>query len=213
MTLKLYDNPYASAPVRVRIVLQLKGLPFERIPVAFDYHQSLLPTAAYRGVNPQAMVPAIVEGDFVLWQSLAIVEYLEECHPSPPILPRDARGRARVRCLAAMIACDAQPMVNFRVRERLKHDFGMAEEEVLRWVRQWLSETLAQYEQAVAADPATGRLSHGDTPTLADVCLFPHVLHAKRFGVPLDPYRTVLRIFDECMAIPAFRDSRSEQAG
>lgn len=210
MTLRLYDNAFASAPVRVRIVLLLKRIPFERVQVAFDYGQSLPPTAAYRSLNPQAMVPAIAEGDFVLSQSLAIAEYLDERYPTPPILPAGARGRARVRSLAAMIACDAQPIVNFRVRERLKHDFGMPEVEVLRWVRHWLAEALAHYEQAVAGNAATGRFSHGDTPTLADICLFPHVLHARRFGVPLDAYPTVMGIFDECMAIAAFRDSRSE---
>lgn len=210
MTLKLYDNAFASAPVRVRIVLLLKGIPFERVPVPFDYGQGLPPTQTYRSLNPQAMVPSIAEGDFVLWQSLAIAEYLEERHPTPPLLPADARGRARVRCLAAMIACDAQPLVNFRVRERLRQDFGVPEAEVLRWVRHWIAETLAHYERAVAANLATGRFSHGDTPTLADAYLFPHVLHARRFGVPLDAYPTVMRIFEECMAIPAFRDSRSE---
>ena len=212
MTVKLYDNTFASAPVRVRIVLLLKQIPFERVPVEFDYGQGLEETTSYQSLNPQAMVPAIADGDFVLWQSMAIAEYLDELYPVPPILPADPRGRARVRCLASMIACDAQPIVNFRVRERLERDFGLTHDEVLRWVRHWLAESLAHYEHAVSGKSSTGRFSHGDTPSLADVYLFPHVLHARRFDVPLGAYPTVMRIFQECMAIPAFRDSRSKES-
>jgi maleylacetoacetate isomerase len=212
MTLKLYDNSHANAPVRVRVVLLLKGVAFERIPVEFDSERAANHTASYQELNPQAMVPTLVDGDFVLWQSLAIAEYLDERFPSPPLLPSDPRGRARVKSLAMMIACDAQPLVNYRVREFLRRDCALPDAEVLRWVRHWLSESLAAYERAIAGNPATGRFSHGDSPTLADVFLFAHVLHAQRFTVPLAAYPTVLRVFAACEAIPAFDRARPEES-
>jgi maleylacetoacetate isomerase len=210
MAIKLYDNSYANAPIRVRAALLLKGIAFDRVVVDFDSVRSRREIAAYQVLNPQALVPTLVDGDFVFGQSLAIIEYLEERYPIPPLLPADPQGRARVRSLALMIACEAQPLVNFRVREFLRLDYALPDAEVLRWVRHWLTESLVHYEKAIANHPATGRFSHGESPTLADVCLFAHVLHAKRFEVPLDAYPTVIRIFRECMAIPAFYEAQPE---
>ena len=212
MTIKLYDNSHANAPIRVRIVLLLKEIPFERVQVEFDSERSRKEPTSYQTLNPQAMVPTLADEDFVLWQSMAIAEYLDERFPIPPLLPADPRGKARVKSLAMMIACDAQPLVNFRVREFLRREYAFPDAEVLRWVRHWLSESLVDYERAIASSSATRRFSHGDSPTLADVYLFPHVLHAKRFAVPLDAYPTVMRIFEACEAIPAFCNARPNEA-
>ena len=206
-TVTFYDNPSANAPIRVRIVLLLKQVAFE--PVLVDvYSPDGEAVASDSALNPQRMVPALRDGEFVLSQSMAIIEYLEERFPEPPILPGDARGRARVRSLAQLIACDAQPLVNFRVREALRHEFGLPEGEVRRWVVEWLARSLRDLEASLARHSSTGRYCHGDTPTLADVCLFPHVLIAQRFGVPLDDYPTVMRVFEACRDVPAFRDAQ-----
>ncbi len=210
--MKLYDNIHANAPIRVRIVLLLKNIPFERIPVGFSSERNRTNPTSYDALNPQGMVPVLADENFVIWQSLAIAEYLDELFPTPPLLPADSRGKAHVRSLALMIACDAQPLANFRVREFLIREFGLPDAEMLRWVRHWLAESLTDYETAIVRHSTPGRFSYGNSPTLADVYLFPHVLHAKRFGVPLDAYPAVMRIFNECMAIPAFYNARSEDA-
>ena len=209
--MKLYDNIYANAPIRVRIVLLMKKIAFERVSVGFNSETNRTNPTSYHALNPQGMVPALADENFILWQSLAIAEYLDELFPSPPLLPADSRGRARVRSLALMIACDAQPLANYRVREFLIREFALPDTEMLRWVRHWLAESLTDYETAIIRYSMTGRFSYGNSPTLADVYLFPHVLHAKRFGVPLDAYPTVTRIFNECMPIPAFYNAQSEE--
>ncbi len=211
MTVRVFDNRLANAPIRVRIVLSLKQVAFERIPVDV-YQNPMVGTRPYDAINPQSMVPALMDDDFLVWQSLAIIEYLEDRFPQPKILPSDARGRARVRSLAQMVACDAQPLVNFRVREALRRDYGFAEHDVQRWVSAWLTRSMIDLEKAIADHPATGHFCHGDEPTMADVCLFPQVLIAKRFSVTLDAYRTVMRIYDACCAVPAFANARPDNA-
>jgi maleylacetoacetate isomerase len=211
MTIKLFDHDFANAPVRVRIVLALKQIPHERIVVdVYRGRQSSI--GPYDAINPQEMVPALMDDDFLVWQSLAIIEYIDERFPRPPMLPNDARGRARVRSLAQMIACDAQPLVNFRVREVLQRDYGFADADVRRWVSGWLTRSLADLERTLASHPTTGRFCYGDEPTLADVLLFPHVLIARRYSVPLGAYPTVKRIVEACAAMPAFANAQPTAA-
>jgi len=201
--MKLYDYFRSSAAYRVRIALNLKGLS----PAREFIH---LRKGAQRGedylaVNPQGLVPALVtdEGN-VLTQSLAIIEYLDETVPSPPLLPGSSWDRARVRSLALAIACDIHPIDNLRVLRYLLQTVGVEEAQKDAWYKYWIDVGLEALEAAVARDPATGRFCHGDTPTLADICLVPQLANARRVDMDLAPYPTLLRIDAECQRVPAF---------
>ena len=201
--MKLYDYFRSSAAYRVRIALNLKGLS----PAREFIH---LRKGAQRGedylaVNPQGLVPALVTDDGnVLTQSLAIIEYLDETVPSPPLLPGAARDRARVRSLALAIACDIHPIDNLRVLRYLLQTVGVEEAQKDAWYKYWIDVGLEALELAVARDPATGRFCHGDTPTLADICLVPQLANARRVDLDLSPYPTLLSIETACTALPAF---------
>ena len=191
------------ASFRVRIALNLKGLPAEVtfVDIDADAHRD----DAYRKVNPQMALPALVLDDgTALFQSLAILEYLDETHPAPPLLPPDPRGRARVRALALMVACEGHPLLVPRVRRYLDHELNLRETQQAAWRRHWTVETLAAQEAHLAGDRATGRFCHGDTPTLADICMVGHVSVAVTQQVNLAPYPAVKRIFETAMALPAF---------
>jgi maleylacetoacetate isomerase len=191
------------AAFRVRIALNLKNLPADVTFVDLDADAQR--TDAYRGVNPQMVLPALVDGDGpALFQSLAIIEYLDEVHPEPPLLPKDARGRARVRGLALMVACEGHPLLTPRVRKYLEHELKLDPDTRMTWSRHWIIETLKSLEARLAGDAATGSFCHGDTPTLADVCLVGHVTAAINTSCDLAPYPTVKRVFDAAMAVPAF---------
>jgi maleylacetoacetate isomerase len=201
--MKLFSFWRSLASFRVRIALNLKGLPVETVFVDLDAdaHRA----DAYAQVNPQMALPALVEDDGnVLFQSLAILEYLDELHPSPPLLPSDARGRARVRGLALMVACEGHPLLVPRVRRYLERELKLDEAQYLAWRRHWIIETLGALEGHLAGDKHTGRFCHGDTPTLADVCMVGHVTVAVNQQIDLAPYPTVKRIFETAMALPAF---------
>jgi maleylpyruvate isomerase len=146
----------------------------------------------------------VLDDGAVLSQSLAILEYLEETHPEPAILPKDAAGRARVRSLAMIAACEIHPIQNLRVLNYLGTAYGQDDAGKQAWARHWIDVGFAGYEASVAGDPRTGRFSHGDMPTIADMCLVPQVFNARRFGNDLSKYPTLVRIFDACMALPAF---------
>jgi maleylacetoacetate isomerase len=201
--MKLYDYFRSSAAYRVRIALNLKGLAPEREFVHLRHGAQR--DERYLAVNPQGLVPALVTDDgTVLTQSLAIVEYLDETVAAPPLLPRDPIGRARVRSLAQAIACDIHPIDNLRVLRYLLHTVGVEEAQKDAWYRYWIDVGLEALEIAVSRDPATGRFCHGDSPTLADVCLVPQLANARRVEMDLSPYPTLLRIDDECRKLPAF---------
>ena len=191
------------ASFRVRIALNLKGLPADVTHVDLDADAQRM--AAYRDVNPQMVLPALIDGEGpALFQSLAIIEYLDEVHPEPPLLPADPRGRARVRGLALMVACEGHPLLTPRVRQYLEHDLKLDAATRQTWSRHWIVETLQGLEGHLANDPATGRFCHGDTPTLADICMVGHVTASINTQCDLAAYPTVKRVFDNAMALPAF---------
>jgi maleylacetoacetate isomerase len=200
--MKLYTQFRSSASFRVRIALNLKGLAYEPAPLALargEHHE-----AAYQSVNPQELVPALVDHGQVLTQSLAIIEYLEEKHPTPPLLPRDSLGRARVRSLALLVACEIHPLNNLRVLNYLRGSLAQSEEGVASWYRHWIAEGLGKLEKELAR-PGTGQFAHGDAPTMADCCLVPQIFNARRYQCDTAPYPTVMRVFDRCMQLEAFQ--------
>ena len=204
--LKLHSYFRSSAAYRVRIALNLKGLPYEILPVHLLRDGGEQRQAAYSRINPAQLVPALVDGDSVLTQSLAILEYLEEAHPSTPsLLPGDAMGRARVRALALTIACEIHPINNLRVLQYLKHSLSVPDSDRDNWSRHWLSAGFDVLEQLLSENPATGRFCHGDSITIADCCLVPQVFNARRINLPLDPYPTIRRIEAACLSLEAFQ--------
>ena len=204
--MKLYNYFRSSASYRVRIALALKGLAYDYVPVHLVHAEHL--GADYAALSPARLVPTLVDGDHALGQSLAIIEYLDETHPQPPLLPADALGRARVRALAQAVACEIHPLNNLRVLRYLVHDLGVDEDAKNAWYRHWVAIGLDAIERQLAGDAATGRFCHGDAPTLADCVLVPQIFNAQRFDCPLDAVPTVMRVFDACMQLPAFADSQ-----
>ena len=199
--MKLYTYFRSSAAFRVRAALHLKGLEYESAFVHLAKGEHRNPD--YVAVNPQGLVPVLSVEGTVLAQSLAIIEYLEETRPQPPLLPRDALGRARVRNLALIVACEIHPLNNPRVLKYVKNTLGHGDEEVNTWYRHWIADGLAKLE-AELQRPGTGRYSHGDAPGMADCCLVPQIFNAKRYQCDLAPYRTVMRVFEACMQLDAF---------
>ena len=202
--MKLYDYFRSSAAYRVRIALELKGVkPDERTFVHLRMGNQR--AQDYLALNPQGLVPALALDDgHVLTQSLAIIEYLEETHPEPPLLPAEPAARARVRTIALSIACEIHPLNNLRVLNYLIGTLGVAKEQKDGWYRYWIDVGFEALERTLARDAATGRFCHGDRPTLADVCLVPQLANARRFAIDLSPYPTLTRIEAECTALPAF---------
>jgi maleylacetoacetate isomerase len=210
---KLFSFWRSLATYRVRIALNLKGVVPDEV-VQIDLIKGEQRAAAYRAVNPMMSLPAIVVDDGpALFESLAIIEYLDETHPNPPLLPRDPRGRARVRGLAQIVACDAHPLTVPRVREYLQNEIKVDEAAVMTWCRNWHKAALTALETHLL-DTATGRYAHGDTVTLADICLASQAAGAKFFNVDLGPFPTFARITDELSKIDSFaRAHPSKQPG
>ncbi|RWM23170.1 MAG: maleylacetoacetate isomerase [Mesorhizobium sp.] len=207
--LVLHNYYRSSTSYRVRIALEIKGLGYQYVPHHLRHGEHLEP--AYLSVNPQGLVPALVLDDgTLLTQSLAIIEFLDETRPEPPLLPQDALGRARVRMLAQMIACDIHPVNNLRVLTSLRTLFGAGDEDVVNWFRHWVNEGFQPLEQMLASSPETGAFCHGETPGLADICLVAQVTSNARFGVDMTPYPTITRIHAACMALPAFQKAAPE---
>jgi maleylacetoacetate isomerase/maleylpyruvate isomerase len=206
--MKLYTQFRSSASFRVRIALNLKGLAYEPAPLALARGEHR--EAAYGNVNPQQLVPALVDDGHVLTQSLAIIEYLEEKQPQPPLLPRDALGRARVRSLSLLVACEIHPLNNLRVLNYLRASLAQSEEGVTSWYRHWIAEGLGKLEQELAR-PGTGGFAHGDTPTMADCCLVPQIFNARRYQCDTAPYPAVMRVFERCMQLEAFQRAQPSQ--
>ncbi len=207
--MELYSYFRSSASFRVRIALHLKGLPY-------DYHAIHLVKGggeqfqpAFRALNPEGLVPVLVDdvaGERVaITQSLAMLEYLDETHPEPPILPADPAGRARVRSLALVIACEIHPLDNLRVLRYLTGTLGIDEDAKNAWYRHWVEAGLGALEAHLAGSPRTGRFCHGDTPTMADLVLVPQLFNARRMDCDLAHVPTVVRIGDTCMELDAFQ--------
>jgi maleylacetoacetate isomerase len=201
--IQMYGFWRSAASFRVRIALNLKGIPYEEQMVDIDAGEQYAP--GYRAMNPQSAVPSVfVDDGPPLTQSLAILEYLEETHPEPALLPADARGRARVRSLALIFAADHHPLIVPRIRRYLAETLGADDEQRKAWIRHWFREGLVQGEARMAGDPATGRFCHGDTPSIADLCLISQVMGAKGFQVGISDLPTVSRIAEACLALDAF---------
>jgi maleylacetoacetate isomerase/maleylpyruvate isomerase len=200
--MQLYNYFRSSASYRVRIALALKGLAYDYMPVHLLKREQL--AESYAAVSASRLVPLLLDGDVSLTQSLAIIEYLDETQPQPPLLPADPLGRARVRALSLDVACEIHPLNNLRVLRYLAHDLKISEEDKNRWYRHWVETGLEVVERQLAQHPATGRFCHGDTPTMADCVLVPQILNAQRFDCRLDHVPTVMRVFEACMALDAF---------
>jgi maleylacetoacetate isomerase len=205
--MKLYDYFRSSAAYRVRIALNLKGVkPDERRIVHLRMGNQR--AQDYLALNPQGLVPALALDDGrVLTQSLAIIEYLDETHREPPLLPKEPAARARVRAIALSIACEIHPLNNLRVLNYLLGTLGLAREQKDGWYRYWIDVGFEALEKALARDGATGRFCHGERPTLADICLVPQMANARRFNIDVSPYPTLLRIESACNALSAFADA------
>jgi maleylacetoacetate isomerase len=201
--MKFFSFWRSLASFRVRIALNLKQVAADVVFVDLDANAHR--DAAYREVNPQMALPSLVLDDgTVLFQSLAILEYLEETHPAPPLLPSDPRGRARVRALALMVACEGHPMLVPRVRRYLDHELNLRDTQQAAWRRHWTLETLAALEGHLAGHEDTGRFCHGETPTFADICMVGHATVAVMQQIDLAPWPTVKRIYETAMALPEF---------
>jgi len=199
--MQLYNYFRSSASYRVRIALALKGLDYDYLAVHLQKNEQA--AAPYAEVSTSRLVPLLVDGDATLSQSLAIIEYLDETHPSPPLLPPDALGRARVRALAQDIACEIHPLNNLRVLRYLVHDLKVSEDDKNRWYRHWVETGLTVVERRLAAQPS--RYCHGDSPGLADCTLAPQVFNAQRFDCRTEHLPHVMRVFEACMALDAFK--------
>jgi len=209
--MKLHTYYRSSASYRVRIALNLKGLGAEETYVHLSKNGGEQFGAAFDALNPQHLLPVLEDDGLVLPQSLAIIEYLDETRPALPLLPPDARGRARVRALAQAIACDIHPINNLRVLKYLGEELGVTPERKDAWYRHWVALGLEALERQLAASPDTGLFCHGDTPTMADCCLVPQLYNARRFECDLAPYPTIVAIGERCEAMAAFRNARPEE--
>jgi maleylpyruvate isomerase len=202
--LKFFDYFRSSASYRVRIALNYKGLDYTRETVHLIRDGGQQFTTQYSALNPQSLVPTLVDGEHALTQSLAIIEYLEEKYPEPALLPRDAIDRARVRSIALSIACDIHPLNNLRVWKYLVEQAGFNEEKKMDWYFHWIHAGFTALEKRLASHPQTGKFCDGDSPTMADICLVPQIYNANRFNCPMDHYPTLVRINENCLKLPAF---------
>jgi maleylacetoacetate isomerase len=207
--LKLYTYFRSSAAFRVRIALNLKRLLYE--PVFVHLAKGEHRMTDYAQVNPQSLVPTLVlDSGARLTQSLAIIEHLDETHPQPALVPKDALARARVRALSLLIACEIHPLNNLRVLQHLKRVLGQTQEQIDAWYRHWIVDGLAKFE-ADLAQGQTGKFCHGDSPTMADCCLVPQIFNAKRYNSDLAPYPKSMRVFENCMKLEAFERAQPSQ--
>jgi len=195
----------------VRIALNLKGLSYEQVPIHLRRGGGEQFTAGYKQINPQSLLPTLENDGRYLTQSLAIIEYLEEQYPTPPLLPKNAADRALVRSMALVIACEVHPIQNLRVLNYVKKEYNQTDEQVNRWAQHWIDLGLAALEQMITAQPAQGKFCFGDTPTLADICLVPQLGNARRFGCDLSQYPNIMNIERACIVIPAFADAAPEK--
>ena len=206
--MKLYGYFRSSAAFRVRISLNLKKLEYET--AAIHLRRNDQTRSDYLAVNPQGLVPTLVDDSRTLIQSLAIIEYLDETYPDPPLLPTHPAERARVRALAEIVACDIHPINNLRVLRYLTHSLGHDEAAIASWYNHWIAAGFQAFEKLLTADSRTGKFCRGDAPSLADVTLVPQVVNAERYQLDLTPYPTLTRVFGNCMALEPFRDAHPD---
>ena len=209
--LSLYSYWRSSAAYRVRIALHLKGLAYAQKPIHLLNNGGEQRSAEFRVVNPQALVPVLLDGERAIRQSLAIIEYLDESFPAIPLLPAMARDRARVRSLAQLIACDVHPLANLRVQQYLERELGVDQAGRESWSRHWIAEGLSAFEALVHDNPSTGEYCEGELPSLADCCLIPQLYNARRLQMDLTPYPILLRIEANCLALQAFQQAAPER--
>ncbi|MBV8778068.1 MAG: maleylacetoacetate isomerase [Alphaproteobacteria bacterium] len=200
--MKLFGFFRSSAAFRVRIALNLKGLGYE--DAFIHLRRGDQRGGDFLGVNPQGLVPALQTDGQTLIQSLAIIEYLDETHPEPPFLPADTAGRARVRALAGVVACDIHPVNNLRVLRYLSRPLGHDQAAIEAWYNHWIATGFEALERLLAEDRRTGAFCHGDRPGLADIALVPQAVNAERYRLDLSPYPTIARICQACMKLDAF---------
>ncbi|GBF30921.1 maleylpyruvate isomerase [bacterium MnTg04] len=208
--MKLYTYWRSSSAYRVRIALNLKDVEYESVPVHLVKDGGRQKSAEYLKLNPQGLVPVLVDGDIVLRQSLAIIEYLDEKYPRPPLLPESAKGRARVRGLAYLIADEIQPMNNLGVQKYLKHQAGLDQQQLDDWYRHWITQGFTALEQLLANGGQSGQFCHGDTPGIADCCLVPQLYNARRYRCDLKAFPTLTRIEKNCSQVLAFQQAEPE---
>lgn len=209
--MKLYSYWRSSASYRVRIALNLKGLPYETESVHLVRGGGEQHSSSYSELNPQELVPTLVDGDAVLTQSLSIIEYLDERYTDLPLLPETVTARARVRGLAQLVACEIHPLNNLRVLQYLARELELPEERRNAWYCHWVAQGFEALEKLLTCSSDTGRFCHGDTPTLADVCLVPQVYNARRYSVDLSAFPTIQRIDAACSELSAFVDASPER--
>ncbi|HEY1395657.1 maleylacetoacetate isomerase [Roseateles sp.] len=200
--MELYNYFRSSASYRVRIAMALKGLDFDYKSVHLAKNEQF--NESYAAVSASRLVPLLKDGDALVTQSMAIIEYLDETHPEPPLLPGDALSRAYIRALSQDIACEIHPLNNLRVLRYLVKDLGVGDDNKTRWIHHWVESGLAVVEHRLTAEGRSGRFCFGDAPTMADCVLVPQIFNAQRFGSRLDHVPTVMKIFEQCMALDAF---------
>lgn len=203
--MKLYNYFRSTTSYRTRIAMNLKGIDYEYIAV--DLAQDKQLDAAFKSINPQGLVPVLQADDLLLYQSPAILEWLEESYPQNPLLPTDAAGRMHVRALSAMIGCDIHPINNRRILQYLRNDLDTNEDKVMKWCQHWISEGFTALETLLAADKTHKSFCYGNSPTLADCYLIPQVSSARRYKVDLSPYPNIVAIDKHCCTLKAFADA------
>ena len=208
--MKLIGYFRSSAAFRVRIALNLKGLPSDAVPTHLLRDGGRQHQASYRAINPQGLVPALEDNGELIAQSLAIIEYLDETHPAPPLLPGSPPDRAAIRAMALAIVCDIHPLNNLRVLQYLRREFGQDDDAIARWNREWISRGFAALETWIERHSGDGRHCFGSQVTLADVCLLPQVFNARRVALDLAPWPKLAAVAQHLEALPAFAAARPE---
>ena len=206
--LTLYSYWRSSAAYRVRIALNLKQLDHELVSV--DLPSDAQHAGEFKALNPQELIPVLRDGQRVVRQSMAIMEYLDETYPQRPLLPATSRDRARIRSVAQAICCDIHPLNNLRVMQYFEREWAIPQDKREAWMRHWMAVGLASVEAMLADNPATGEFCEGEDPGFADCCLVPQLYNARRFKLDLSGYPQILRIEAACAALPAFEAARPE---
>ncbi|MHB1948708.1 MAG: maleylacetoacetate isomerase [Gammaproteobacteria bacterium] len=209
--LQLYNYFRSSASFRVRIALNLKGLEYKEIPVHLLNNGGEHLAVDYQAINPQGLVPTLQDNSKTITQSLAIIEYLDELHPEPPLMPKDPYQKALVRAFALAIAADMHPLNNLRVLKFLNKDLNLSEEQKVQWYQHWIATGFSALEKSLTSSPHTTDFCFGQTPTIADICLVPQMYNARRFNCDISAYPTLVKIDAHCQTQPAFIKAQPQE--